>query len=132
MFSNNDANISLHKTSTHNVVEDYIISFNETQCDIDCVIKCTQNMFRQLVAHFGDRYLLKGRLVAKAVYEHDQRRDERSYHFPSYRVELIDDPDKFYERHIDKIASRMEDFHVNGSNLTFKRIEHIHICLYKI
>ena len=132
MFSNSDACISLHKKSALNVVEDYIISFNETQCDIECILHCTLDIVRQLIKHFSDYKFLKGRLVVKAVYKHEQHHDERAYHFSSYQAELIDDPDEFYVRHIEKVASRMENFHVNGSNLTLQRIEHVHICLYKV
>ena len=72
-------------------------------------------------------------LVAKVIFLHinpeTQELQERDYHFPSYSQKNVVDVKEFYERHMEKIAQRLDRFNVNGSHLIIKKIAHIHILL---
>ena len=71
-----------------------------------------------------------GRLVAKVNFIHFNREtdknEERAFHFSSYQSENINN-ETYFKRHMAKIASRLESFNANGSNVLIKSIEHIHI-----
>ena len=53
----------------------------------------------------------------------------RTYYFPSYKAEQIEDVEDFYVRHMTKIASRLDSFNHNGSNLVIENVECIFIQL---
>ena len=80
----------------------------------------------KLMAHYNDA---KVRLVAKVIFKHIPTEELRTYHFGSYAAELVDEPEDFFQRHMMKIAQRMEDFNEHGSNLIIVNISHIHIQL---
>ena len=131
-FSTSFACLQHHKDSLRGKVKDYVISFNNPQQDIEAMTEDTFEVVRQLFLTFNDRRIC-GRLVAKVDYfqlnSEQQTVNERSYHFPSYSSEEIEDVYDFFVRHMTKIASRMDSFNANGSNLLIKKIEHIHIQL---
>lgn len=132
LFSNDCASLTLHRTSLKGTVQDFIISFNENQTDIQQVLHLTLDLFQKLVSLFADR-LIYARLVAKVRFIHinniTNEMDERFYHFASYSCEKVNDIDEFFQRHMTKIASRLDQFNVNGSNLLMKNIDHIHVLL---
>ena len=133
-FKNDSACLELYKEAFKNKVQDFIISFNEEQTSIENVLQVTSNLFRQLINSY-DNSRIYARLVAKVKFIHfnslNEETEERVYHFPSYTYEYVFDTEEFYERHMQKIASRLETFNRNGSNLLIKNIEHLHICLQK-
>ena len=130
-FRNDCAYLNFHKQSLKGVVQDYQISFNEEQSNIERIVPLTLDLFQQLVHSMQDKAPLHVRLIAKVNFIHlnnlTLKEDKRSYHFVSYKMERVDDVDDFYQRHMQKIASRLDSFNVNGSNLLIKNIPHIHI-----
>ena len=131
-FTNDCASLNFYKRSLKGGVEDYQISFNENHTTIADVLHITRDLFRQLIDKFSHREP-KARLVAKVCFIHvnsvTNEMEERYYHFSSYQTERVLDSDEFYERHMMKIASRLDNFNINGSNLLIKNIQHIHILL---
>ena len=131
-FSNNCASLQFYKQSRKGVVTDYKISFNEECKSIFYVLAITQDLFKQLIDEFSHRQP-KARLVAKVCFTHinndTNEIEERSYHFSSYQTERVFSATEFYEQHMMKIASRLDNFNKNGSNLLIKNIQHIHILL---
>jgi hypothetical protein len=131
-FHNNCASLDFHKQSLKGKVQDFIISFNEEQTDIQHVLKLTWDLFQQLVNSFPEKDVI-ARLVAKVNFIHvnnlKDEMEERSYHFPSYRSEKVFDAEKIFKEHMTKIASRLDSFNTNGSNLLLKNIAHIHILI---
>ena len=131
-FINSHACLSHHKTSIRGKVQDYVISFNENQHDLNEIVNQTSQLVEQLFSSFSGKRV-SGRLIAKVNFTHfnseTQQVSNRAYHFPSYATEEVNDVEDFFIRHMMKIASRMDSFNVNGSNLVIKNIEHIHIQL---
>lgn len=121
-----------HKTSHKGNVEDFVINFNETQSNIEDIVWETVDLIQQLIASFNGKRV-KARLVAKINFTHvnpvNENETNRFYHFPSYQAEEIKDVDEFIVKHMTKIASRMDAFNHEGSNLVIKNIDHIHIQL---
>lgn len=133
-FSNDVCSLRFHKQSLRGSVQDYIIDFHETEYDIEMVVGTTMDLFIQLMKHFENR-LIKARLIAEISYIRTNDSDEstiENFHFTSYAQEYVDDPEDFYERHMQKIVSRMDTFHLNGSNLLINKINHIHIAITKV
>lgn len=128
-LSNDCAFLKLYKRSQKGTVHDYCISFKSEQQDIAHVVSITKDLFLKLIS----KEFLKSRLVAKVCFIHfnntTNETEERYYHFPSYQSELVTNAEEFYQRHMEKIASRLESFNNGGSNLVIKNIEHIHILL---
>ena len=131
-FSNSFACLCHHKTSLKGTVQDFVINFNKAQYHIENIIWETAELIQQLVASFKGKRV-RGRLIAKVNFIHfnseTNTEEIRPYHFPSYRAEEIEDVEEFFVGHMTKIASRLDSFHKNGSNLRIKNIEHIHIEL---
>ena len=129
---NHFGSLGLHRRSTRGVIQDYIITFNEEESDIEGVIDKTYDLFENLMHHFKDSWV-KARLIAQVKYlrlnERHEEIGQEDYHFASCRAEEVDDAKEFYVRHITKIASRMDSFHQNGSRLVLNRIKHIHIAI---
>ena len=78
----------------------------------------THDLFQQLMEHFKDRKV-KARLIAKVNYfrmndKHEEVGKEE-FHFASYRLQEVENSKEFYERHMNKIISRIHSFHQNGS-----------------
>ena len=131
-ITNAYGNLCFHRQSTRGTVQDYIISFERVECDIEGVVDKTYDLFEELMERFKDTRV-KARLVAKVNYQrmndaHDIIGKE-DYHFASYSLEDVYDTKDFYERHMCKITSRMDSFHHNGSRLIIHQIKHIHIQL---
>lgn len=129
-FFNAFGSLCLHKTSQRGVVQDFILNFNATQSIIEDIVWETVELIQQLIASLNDKRV-KARLIAKVNFTHlhpvNANETSRYYHFPSYQAEEIEDVDDFVVRHLTKIASRMDAFNHEGSNLVIKNIEHIHI-----
>ena len=131
-MSNAFGQLCFHRQSLRGKVQDYVINFNEEQCDMQTMIHKTYDLFHTLLHHFKE-VDVKARLIAKVNYlrlneRHEVMGDE-DYHFSSYAMERVEDPKDFYERHMNKIISRMDSFHQNGSRLMINTIKHIHIAL---
>ena len=131
-ISNSFGNLCFHRQSTRGTVQDYVISFEGEECDIKRLVDITYDLFDKLLEHFKD-LRVKARLVAQVNYERMNDSHEvvgnEDYHFASYSLEEVFDSKEFYERHMCKIASRMDSFHQNGSRLIIHSIKHIHIQL---
>ena len=131
-FSNQFAHVCHHKTSVKGRVQDFIIKFNTLQRDIENIIPETFELIDKLFHSLEVRRIC-ARLIAKVNFKHvnviSNEQTSRTYHFPSYQSEQIVDPLDFYVRHMTKIASRLDSFTENGSNLTIDCIECIFIQL---
>ena len=131
-FQNTCGLLNFHKASARGNVQDYVIHFYRNEVDIENIIDQIFELFQQLLHSFKDKRV-RGRLVAEVAYTHmnpvNQEESERSFHFPSYSSQEILDEYDFFVSHMLKIASRMDSFHANGSNLAIKRIKHVHIQL---
>ena len=131
-ITNEFGNLCLHRRSTRGVVQDYIVTFDQEESDIKSVIDKSYDLFEQLMNHFKDVWV-KVRLIAQVNYVrmNDQHEviGQEDYHFASYQAEEVYNPKDFYERHMAKIASRMDGFHQRGSRLLLNRFKHIHIAL---
>ena len=131
-FSNQFAYVCHHKTSIKEKVKDYVIKFNTVQQDIESIIPETFELIEQLF-HSLDAKKICARLIAKVNFIHfNSLTDEqslRTYYFPSYKSEQIEDVEDFFVRHMTKIASRLDSFNQNGSNLVIENVECIFIQL---
>ena len=129
-FRNDCAVLNFHKESVKGRVKDYQVSFNDEQREIQRLIPLTLDLFRQLVDTFTEGRL-HARLIAKVNFSHvnplTDEVTERAYHFASYKSEKVSDVNEFYQRHMRRIAERLDSFNINGSNLLIKNIAHIHI-----
>lgn len=129
-FSNEFAYVCHHKTSVKEKVRDYVIKFNTLQRSIENVIPETFELIEQLIQSLNAQKIL-ARLIAKVNFIHfnsfSDEQSLRTYYFPSYKSEQIEDVEDFYERHMTKIASRLDSFNENGSNLIIQNIECIFI-----
>ena len=123
-FNNECASLEFHKKSFKGVVTDYIISFKEERTSIENALPITRDLFRHLIESFGDENVY-ARLIAKVNFIHvnmvSNEIEERPYHFTSYQSEKVLDIDEFFTRHMMKIASRLDAFNRNGSNLIIKK-----------
>ena len=131
-FHNEYGCLAFHKASLKGVIQDYVIHFHEDESDMQLVIAHASDLFQQLMDTFKDRKVF-ARLIAKINFFHlnnDQEViSERSYHFPSFSSEEVIDAGDFFKLHMLKIASRLDSFNANGSNLLIKNIQHIHMQL---
>lgn len=131
-FSNDCAYLNFHKQSLKGRVQDFVISFYNKPNDFNSILDETSDLFQKLWEEFSSKRFL-ARLIAKVNFEHinvtSGETEERSYHFPSYKSEEVNNPHDFFVKHIEKIVSRLDAFNSNGSNLLIKNIEHIHIQL---
>ena len=124
--------VDLHKQGFRGRCQDFTMTFNEHTTTIEEVIQRGYNMFERLMGDY-DLDCIKVRFIARVRYTRHSDCHEvighEVYHFASYQAERINDLHKFYARHMLKIASRMDQFHQNGSRLTIDQIERLHICL---
>ena len=131
-FTNDFANLSLHRKSIRGTTQDYVIKFKSIKHDFLKIAVETSELIEQLLLSFGDSQV-KGRLIAKVNFEHfnlvKETTDERSYYFPSYGSENIVEIRDFFDRHLMKIASRLDSFTVDGSSLIIKNIDCIFVQL---
>ena len=131
-IQNNYAYVNPYKQSFKGKITDYTITFNENQTDIQQILYITRDLFEQLIQSFPNNDIY-ARLVAKVSFQHfnnfNNENEERFYHFASYSTEKVVQPNEFFDRHMTKIASRLDAFNENGSNLLLKGIPRIHILL---
>jgi hypothetical protein len=132
-FHNDCSHLDFYRQAFNGRVQDFIVTFNEEQKDIQQVLRLSSDLFKHLIQSFPNRNI-SARLVAKVNFLHVNNLtgefENRVYHFSSYRTENVDnDIDDFFLRHMMKIASRLDTFNVNGSNLLIKNIEHLHFIL---
>ena len=131
-ITNSFGNLCFHRQSLRGAVQDYIISFEEEECDMETMVYKTYDLFELLLQDFKDK-VMKARLIAQVNYlrlnDQHEVTGEEDYHFASYSLEEVADPKEFYKRHMCKIMSRMDSFHQNGSRLMINVIKHIHIAL---
>ena len=132
VFSNASGKLCFHRQSLRGRVQDYVISFEDEVHDIELVLNKTLDLFQKLMNKFED-YDVKARLIAQVNYFrlNDQHEEvgQEDYHFASYQLEEVKDVPQFYQRHLQKVISRINGFHQNGSRLIINRIKHIHIQL---
>ena len=131
-LTNAHGTLCFHRQSLRGVVQDYIISFHEEECDIERILSKTYDLFESLIQKYSDKHI-KARLVAQVNYmrldDTHQILGYEDYHFASYSLEEVLESKDFYQRHMSKIASRMDSFHHHGSRLVINTIKHIHIQL---
>lgn len=131
-FKNDFCSLKFHKQSLRGAVRDYIVSFAKDECDIELVITRTAKIFEQLMETLKD-YKVSGRIVAEIEFVKVNLLNESievvSFHFASHKTETIYDVEEFYENHMRKIVSRLDQFNHQGSNLLLRRIKHIHLQL---
>ena len=81
---------------------------------------------------FKDKFV-KVRLIAQINFLRFNEAHEvignEDYHLSSYQAEEVHNVEEFYQRHMCKIASRLDSFNQHGSRLMINRIKHIHISL---
>lgn len=128
IMENDCGTLSYYGKSFKGTITDYAISFKDSEMDFGSVTGRTSDLFLQLMDKYKD-CIVKARLVAKVNFTHLINEDERSYHFSSHQAEVVIDPLDFFERHMLRITSRMEEFNAHGSNVVMKNISHIHIQL---
>ncbi len=128
MYSNDEATLTLYKTSAWGVCRDYVIRFNQQQCDIKDIIHIASDIVKFLIDDFHQKdKTIKGRLVARVCYAHAANEDEVMYYHPSYRSEMNDDAIEFFTTHMLKIAQRMDNFNYLGSRLLIKHVAEIYL-----
>ena len=131
-FSNEFAYLTLHKTSLKEKVRDYVLKFNGIQRNIEDIIPETIGLIENFIQSLNVKQIC-GRLISKINFIHfnsmTNEQTRRSYHFSSYKTEVIENVEDFYVRHLTKIASRLDSFNENGSNLLIENIECIYIQL---
>ena len=131
-ITNEFGNLCLHRQSRRGFIQDYIVTFDQEESNIKSVIDKSYDLFEQLMNHFKDVWV-KVRLIAQVNYlrvnENHEVIGQEDFHFASYQAEEVYNPKDFYERHMAKIASRMDGFHQRGSRLLLNRFKHIHIAL---
>ena len=107
---------------------DYKLSFYEKQLEPTDVIEIVTVLLQHLF-HTLRGQTIRGRLIAAVKYLHvneiQEKLSERVYYFPSYNSKEVEDVEDFVSRHLCKIASRMDLFSKNGSNLLIQNIENI-------
>lgn len=131
-FENEYCSLKFHKQSLRKAVRDYVIAFANDESDIELVITRTFDVFEQLMESLkGNK--VSGRIVAEVEFNKINLINEDSelvrFHFASYQTESIHDAEEFYESHMGKIASRLDQFNYQGSNFLLRRIKHIHLQL---
>jgi len=132
-YVNEFASLTHHKDSKRGKIIDFVIRFHEKQQDIELIVVQAFQVFDQLMQHyFTEGKSVKARLIAKVRYKHfnphhEREESSRIYFFPSYQSDVVEDTEEFFTFHLMKIASRMDNFHTNGSNLVLDYIENIHV-----
>ena len=124
--------LSFWRESLNGVVQDYCIHFKKEN-DINLVVDKAFGLVKQLFEKLKwEEKNIKARLIAKINFTHLVNEDDISYYFPSYRAEEVNDVETFFISHMQKIASRLEAFNCQGSNLIINNIDHLHIALSMI
>ena len=131
MYSNEEVTLTIYKESASGACRDYVLRFNREQNNIEEIISISSDVVKQLIDMYHEEdKRIKGRLVACVCYirvNSDNAEDTVMYYHPSYRSEVIEDPQTFFITHMLKIAERMDNFNRNGSKLLIKNITEIHL-----
>ena len=128
-FSNDYCKLAFHRQSLQGAVRDYIISFTETEADMEMIATKTYSVFEQLMDTLKD-HQVKARLIAEIEFESMfDDMDVTTYHFGSYGSETVYDASMFYEDHMSKIISRLDNFNPYGNILLLRRIKHIYVAV---
>ena len=129
-FMNTHAVIYHWKNSLKGAVVDFAISFKHEEHDVRKVIRVAKELVKHLLTKFcEDGKRVKGTLVAKVRYMSIKTLDEVVYHHTSAPSEEITDPEEFFERHMLRIGSRLDNFNRHGSCLLLQSIEAVHLQL---
>ena len=127
MYSNNCASITHYKDSLKGKIKDYVLRFNDTETNVKDIIDKSFDLVQRLVNDFHSKdQTIKGRLVARVIYQHMETEKIVSYYHPSFKSEIIEDVETFFMTHMLKIGQRMDSFNRHGSNLLIKQIDEIH------
>ena len=65
-LTNAHGTLCFHRQSLRGVVQDYIISFHEEECDIERILSKTYDLFESLIQKYSDKHI-KARLVAQVI-----------------------------------------------------------------
>ena len=137
-----ECRLYLNRYSLCGVVADYIIEFPQSETSLDDIVDKTYDLFYMLCEKYSDMRI-KARLIAECEFLREKTVDNdkngsqkvcdiiETYHFASYSAEWVEKMTcmDFYERHMQKIANRMDEFNRKGSSLKLNRIKHIHIAI---
>ena len=67
--SNDNANLRHHTTSLKGKVVDYILTFKREECNIHCIIECSEDLFYRLIDQFkANSREIKCSLCARVKY----------------------------------------------------------------
>ena len=99
-FSNDCGTSSFHRQSLKGAIQDYVITFHKDEINIKAGIGETSTLFLKLMDTFSNRIVMV-RLVAKIHFSHfgKEEVEDRFFHFASYSMEVVDNPEEFFERH---------------------------------
>ena len=117
-------------------MSDYQINFKEVEADFYAFLqkRLMFDLFLTVMKRYKNRHVL-GRLIAKVNFIHtnsDGEKQERSYHFPSFKAHEIEGPLLFFKVNMMKIAERLDTFNKEESSFVLKNVEHIHILITKL
>ena len=84
--------LCFHSQSLRGVVQDYIISFEDDEVDLNLVVEKSYDLFEKLMEHFKNKNV-KARLIAQINFIRMNDRNEivgnEDYHFSSYSQERV-------------------------------------------
>ena len=128
--------LRFHKSSLRGVVTDYVIEFKDSKTSLDVIVEKTFDLFNTLCEYYSEAQI-KARLIAECEFLRHKLTNEteinetETYHFASYSADWVNKYTafNFYESHMQKIASRMDEFNKNGSSLKLLGIKHIHVSV---
>ena len=124
-FVNDFGTLRFHRKSLKGKVEDFVFTYCKKEGDIGVILHDSYQLFQELMKMYDDK-IVKARLVAKVDFEHILSSETRTYHFASLPAEVVIDPRDFFEKHMNKISERLDNFNEHGSNLVIKSI----CCIY--
>ena len=131
-FETESGKLCFHRQSLRGMVQDYVITFKEDSPVIEVAAGRGLDLFCLLVEHFKE-YKIKARLIAQIQFirlnQELEPMEKVDYHFTSYRQEVVVDAKEFFQRHMCKIASRLDAFNEHGSRLLIDHLRHLHIAL---
>ena len=130
---NANAKLKHSKDSLRGAVIDYIISFGHNGFDVQKIIGTASDLFEELMEWFwAKEKRVKVALVAQVRYIRCTTEEEVVYYHMSAPSEEVLDPIKFFEKHMLKIAERIDNLNRHGSSLLIKHIEAIHVQVSEI
>ena len=127
---NDHATLRHWKDSLKGAVNDYKICFEYNQYSVPDIIHTAAELCEELInAYCKDGTRVKGTLVAKVHYIRCTTEEEAVYYHTSAPCEEIINPLEFFERHMLRIANRIDTLNRHGSWLLIKHIEAIFVQL---